>query len=123
MTLPEALTGRVAGLEILNPGSLPRVLRLGMRGSSRSLQNGRNQPLIVLDGVEIDNRISGPGATSRTDGDAGTRLGSGINQINLWDIASVTILKGPEATALSGSRVPVALFSPAKTMRLKLAFM
>ncbi|MEZ4773731.1 MAG: TonB-dependent receptor plug domain-containing protein [Bacteroidia bacterium] len=101
-SLPEALTGRVAGLEILTPGALPGTTsRLNFRGI-RSLQNGANQPIVILDGVEIDNNISGAGATSALDG--GADWGSGINQINLWDIASVTVLKGPAATALYGNR-------------------
>lgn len=94
-----ALTGRVAGVNITNtsntPGSSSRVVLRG--GSSIS---GNNQALIVVDGVPIDNSsvIGGPSSLASVD------FGNRGNDINPDDIASVTVLKGPAAAALYGSR-------------------
>ena len=94
-----ALTGRVAGVNITNtsntPGASSRVVLRG--GSSIS---GNNQALIVVDGVPIDNSsvIGGPSSLASVD------FGNRGNDINPDDIASVTVLKGPAAAALYGSR-------------------
>ncbi|MDX2249611.1 MAG: TonB-dependent receptor plug domain-containing protein [Bacteroidia bacterium] len=83
--LSEALNGRVAGLEVLNSGSAAGSPQLNLRGI-RSLQNGENSPIVILDGVEIDYNLSD------------------LSPVNFPDIASVTLLKGPAATALYGNR-------------------
>ena len=94
-----ALTGRVAGVNVTNtsntPGASSRVVLRG--GSSIS---GNNQALIVVDGVPIDNSsvIGGPSSLASVD------FGNRGNDINPDDIASVTVLKGPAAAALYGSR-------------------
>src|SRR5690606_88830 len=94
-----ALAGKVAGVNITStsnsPGSSSRVVLRG--GSSIS---GNNQALIVVDGTPIDNtsRIGGESSFSSVD------LGNCGNDINPDDIASVTVLKGPAAAALYGSR-------------------
>lgn len=94
-----SLTGRVAGVNITTtsntPGSSSRVVLRG--GSSIS---GNNQALIVVDGVPIDNSsvIGGPSSLASID------FGNRGNDINPDDIASVTVLKGPAAAALYGSR-------------------
>ncbi|MDN3547116.1 SusC/RagA family TonB-linked outer membrane protein [Mucilaginibacter aquaedulcis] len=93
-----ALTGRVAGVNITSssstPGSSSRIVLRG--GSSIS---GNNQALIVVDGLPIDNSsVIGGGTLSSID------FGNRGNDINPDDIASVTVLKGPAAAALYGSR-------------------
>jgi TonB-linked SusC/RagA family outer membrane protein len=94
-----SLTGRVAGVNITStsntPGSSSRVVLRG--GSSIS---GNNQALIVVDGVPIDNSsvIGGPSSLASVD------FGNRGNDINPDDVASVTVLKGPAAAALYGSR-------------------
>ena len=99
-----ALKGRVAGLQIMdNNGVDGGTTRITIRGNN-SLVNGKNQPLIIVDGVQIENSITGPGATSMTSNSTGKDWGSGINNINPWDIESITVLKGPNAAALYGSR-------------------
>jgi TonB-dependent SusC/RagA subfamily outer membrane receptor len=94
-----ALAGKVAGVNITStsnsPGSSSRVVLRG--GSSIS---GNNQALIVVDGVPIDNSSVIGGASSLSSVDFGNRG----NDINPDDIASMTILKGPAAAALYGSR-------------------
>ena len=99
-----ALNGKIAGLQIQQPnGVAGGTTRITLRGNN-SLVNGANQPLIIVDGVQIENSITGPGATSWTGQEAGRDWGSGINNINAWDIEDITVLKGPNAAALYGSR-------------------
>ena len=94
-----ALAGKVAGVNITStsnsPGSSSRVVLRG--GSSIS---GNNQALIVVDGVPIDNSSVIGGGSSLSSVDFGNRG----NDINPDDIASMTVLKGPAAAALYGSR-------------------
>ncbi|ASZ10056.1 SusC/RagA family TonB-linked outer membrane protein [Chitinophaga sp. MD30] len=94
-----ALTGKVAGVNITNtagaPGSSSRIVLRG--GSSVA---GSNQALIVVDGIPVDNSsvTGGPNNLSSID------FGNRGNDINPDDIESMTVLKGPAAAALYGSR-------------------
>lgn len=94
-----ALQGKVSGVNITSgtgaPGSATRVVLRG--GSSFT---GSNQPLIVIDGVPIDNSAFRDGDDLNNQVDYGNRA----NDINPEDIESVTILKGPGAAAIYGSR-------------------
>lgn len=94
-----SLTGLVAGVNITStsntPGSSTRIVLRG--GSSIT---GNNQALMVVDGVPIDNSSIISGANSLTAVDFGNRG----NDIDPNDIASITVLKGPAAAALYGSR-------------------
>jgi TonB-dependent SusC/RagA subfamily outer membrane receptor len=93
-----ALSGRVAGINVTSstgaPGGSTRIVLRG--GSSIT---GNNEALIVVDGVPYDNsdNIGGGSLTAVNFGNRG-------NDINPDDVASVTILAGPAATALYGSR-------------------
>ena len=60
---------------------------------------GNNQPLYVVDGVPLDNTNFGSAGQS-----GGFDLGDGISAINPDDIETMTVLKGPAASALYGSR-------------------
>lgn len=97
------LSGRVAGVDITKtsngPGGSTGVLIRG-GGGFLSGSPGRNQPLFVVDGIPIDNYQT---ATSTNEYGA-TDGGNGAQHINPDDIESITILKGPEAAALYGSR-------------------
>ena len=93
-----ALTGKVAGVQITNSsGSVGATSRIVLRGVT-SL-SGDNQPLFVVDGVPISNTTFG-----NSDGFGGTNRGSGVGDINPDDIESLSVLKGPNAAALYGSR-------------------
>jgi TonB-linked SusC/RagA family outer membrane protein len=98
----QALAGKVAGVNITNtsgsPGSGTRVVIRG--GSSLT---GNNQALIVVDGVPYDNSNAQVGASVDNLNNQ-LDLGNRGNDINPEDIESVTVLKGPAATALYGSR-------------------
>ena len=93
-----SMAGRVAGLVVQNtaggPSGSTRVL---LRGNTEL--SGNNQPLYVVDGVPLDNTNFGSAST-----DGGYDLGDGISSINPDDIESMSVLKGPAASALYGSR-------------------
>ncbi len=92
-----ALSGKVAGVQITNSsGAVGASSRIVLRGVT-SL-SGDNQPLFVVDGVPISNSNFGSTLTD------GVNRGSGVADINPDDIESVSVLKGPNAAALYGSR-------------------
>ncbi|MCB4807742.1 SusC/RagA family TonB-linked outer membrane protein [Tamlana sp. 62-3] len=97
----EALRGKTAGVRLsTGSGSVGASTRIVLRGEG-SL-TGNNNALIVVDGVAIDNTATSGGAGASTTGYAD--FGNRFNDINPDDIESVTILKGPSATSLYGSR-------------------
>ncbi|MBI9036919.1 MAG: SusC/RagA family TonB-linked outer membrane protein, partial [Bacteroidales bacterium] len=92
-----AIGGKSAGVQIsTGDGVEGGTTRITIRGNNNLY--GDNQPLIVVDGIPIDNP---PGLTNIG---RGTDWGSAINNINSADIESVDILKGGPASALYGSR-------------------
>lgn len=95
-----SLSGRVAGVQITNGSStLGGSTRVTIRGES-SLNINANQPLFVVDGIPISNNIVGSSGRGGLEVDYGNSAG----EINPDDIASMTVLKGPAAAALYGSR-------------------
>jgi TonB-linked SusC/RagA family outer membrane protein len=97
----EALRGKTAGVKLSTAsGSVGASTRIVLRGEG-SL-TGDNNALIVVDGIPIDNSTSSGGAGSSTSGYADH--GNRFNDINPEDIESITVLKGPSATSLYGSR-------------------
>ncbi len=99
-----SLSGKVAGLNIQGTGAGPMgSSRITLRGEN-SLNLDNNQALIVIDGVPVSNKITGTGYSSNLANDSPVDFGSDLSDINPDDIASITVLKGPGATALYGSR-------------------
>ncbi|WP_179348451.1 SusC/RagA family TonB-linked outer membrane protein [Winogradskyella pacifica] len=97
----EALRGKAAGVKLsTGSGSVGASTRIVLRGEG-SL-TGNNNALIIVDGIAIDNSTTRGGAGASTTGYAD--YGNRFNDINPDDIESVTILKGPSATSLYGSR-------------------
>lgn len=97
----EGLRGKTAGVKLsTGSGSVGASTRIVLRGES-SL-TGNNNALIVVDGVAIDNSTTSGGADVSTTGYSD--FGNRFNDLNPNDIESVTILKGPSATSLYGSR-------------------
>jgi len=105
-----SLQGRVAGVSITptggQAGASSTIVLRGFNSMALS-----NQPLFVIDGVIVDNQ------TINETSNGGSQLGlasdkpnrtndysNRISDINPSDIESVTVLKGPEATALYGSQ-------------------
>ena len=106
-----ALQGKVAGVSISALGTGPAgTSKIRIRGQSS--MSGQNSPLIVVNGIPIDNsnfatnqgnagsdnsiQVRGGGVYS--DG------GDGLSSINPDDIESMTVLKGAAASALYGFR-------------------
>ena len=93
-----SLEGKVAGLVVQNTaGGASGSTRVLLRGNTEI--TGDNQPLYVIDGVPLDNTNFGSAGTA-----GGYDLGDGISAINPDDIENMTVLKGPAASALYGSR-------------------
>lgn len=93
-----SLAGKVAGLIVQNTaGGASGTTRVLLRGNTEI--TGDNQPLYVIDGVPLDNTNFGSVST-----EGGFDLGDGISAINPDDIENMTVLKGPAASALYGSR-------------------
>ena len=98
------LSGKVAGLNIQGTGAGPMgSSRITIRGES-SLNLDNNQALIVVDGVPVSSKITGTGFNSHLSADSPIDYGSTLSDINPDDIEKITVLKGPGATALYGSR-------------------
>ena len=110
--LANSLAGKVAGLQISQSGSLGSASRITIRGNN-SL-GGNTEALIVVDGMPINSSIQGDGEGNQSTAganDSGGQpsyepsiSGGGITDINPDDVESVTVLKGPSAAALYGSR-------------------
>lgn len=96
-----SLSGKVSGVNITsasgNMGGSSRITIRGIKSVS-----GNNQPLFVVDGVAMDNSNYNTVDTQR--GAGGVDYGNMANDINPDDIESVSVLKGPTAAALYGSR-------------------
>ena len=97
--LLNALTGKISGVQISSTGGTGSSVSMVIRGAS-SLSSD-NQPLFVIDGVPVSNtlnNISSFGSDNRVD------YGNAISDLNAEDIESISVLKGPSAAALYGSR-------------------
>lgn len=93
-----SLVGKVAGLVVNSSGGVGSGSRITIRGNN-SL-TGDNQALIVVDGIPInDSGVETGGSIFNS-----TVSGGGITDINPADIESISVLKGPNAAALYGSR-------------------
>jgi TonB-linked SusC/RagA family outer membrane protein len=96
-----ALQGKVAGLQIQGgPGSMGGSSKVLIRGV-KSI-SGSNQPLFVIDGVPIEGTDYNSDNTQR--GAGGYDYGNLIQDLNPDDIENISVLKGPNASALYGSR-------------------
>ncbi|HEY4967003.1 MAG TPA: SusC/RagA family TonB-linked outer membrane protein [Puia sp.] len=112
--LAQGLIGKSAGLTVTSPNGIQgNSSRIVIRGNNSIL--GANQPLIVIDGIQVENNPLGGqqnGLTTTSNGQvsASTDLtspkdwGSFLNSINSDDIEDVTVLKGATAAALYGAR-------------------
>src|SRR5690554_3881369 len=97
INLGNALTGRIAGLNATSTATGPGGSSRIVIRSNGSL-NGDNQPLVVVNGIPIENGTSGAGTYGGTD------RGNGLSSINPDDIETISVLKGGTAAALYGSR-------------------
>lgn len=94
-----SLAGKVSGVTINSTGGTGSTVSMVIRGAT-SLSTD-NQPLFVVDGVPIGNTVNnvgGFGDDNRVD------YGNAISDLDPENIESITILKGPSAAALYGTR-------------------
>ncbi len=100
-----SISGKVAGLTFDQAGSGPSgSMRVTLRGD-QSLNYGNNEALFVVDGIPITSGMTATRSVSNyAQVDAPVDFGNGASDINPEDIESVSVLKGPAATALYGSR-------------------
>ncbi|WP_316793487.1 SusC/RagA family TonB-linked outer membrane protein [Pedobacter frigoris] len=103
----DALSGKVAGLNLVRNSGPAASNKIILRGENNL--TGDNEALIVIDGVVASSSSKRSAATGGgvygTSGDImPVDFGSGLNDLNSDDIESVTVLKGPAASALYGQR-------------------
>ena len=102
-----ALEGRVAGVDVTStsgvPGASSSIIIRGVTSIS-----GSNQPLIIVDGLPMDNRTLNTGVLA-SDANSNTAFSNrGLDftnraaDLNPDDIETLTVLKGPEAAGLYG---------------------
>ncbi|KAA2241392.1 SusC/RagA family TonB-linked outer membrane protein [Chitinophaga agrisoli] len=94
--LVNALSGKIAGVNITSSQGDLGSSRIVIRGETSIA--GNNQPLFVLDGIPVDNSQLGVGIATARD------FPNAISDLNPDDIESLSVLKGPNAAALYGSR-------------------
>ena len=90
-----SLAGKLAGVRITNSQGDMGSSRIIIRGETSIA--GNNQPLFVVDGVPVDNSQLNSGGATRD-------FKNAISDLNPQDIETLTVLKGPNAAALYGSR-------------------
>ena len=103
-----ALQGRVAGVEVLSTSGLPGAgTSITIRGISSI--SSSNQPLMIIDGLPLDNKTlhtsvfaSSRGGSPNSFENRGVDFTNRAADINPDDIASLVVLKGPEAAAIYG---------------------
>jgi TonB-linked SusC/RagA family outer membrane protein len=93
-----SLSGKIAGVNVTNTsGAVGASSRIVIRGISSI--SGNAQPLVVVDGVVMDNGSYGDSTNS-----GGNSTPNGLADLNQDDIESLNILKGGAATSLYGMR-------------------
>ncbi len=100
----EALAGQTSGVQVTSSAGTPGASsRIAIRGTP-NLQ-GDNSPLVVIDGIIIDNSTSQPvaGDYPYNQNLSGVNASNRLLDLDPDDIESVSVLKGPEAAALYGS--------------------
>lgn len=100
----DALQGKMAGVNVSSLGTGPQgSSKVRIRGQSSF--GGNNSPLIVVNGVPIDNSTFGvSGDLSERGSNRNSDSGDGLSSINPDDIVDMTVLKGAAAAALYGAR-------------------
>ena len=96
------LEGKVSGVTITGSGTQGGSSKITIRGTNSI--TGNNDPLFIVDGTPVSNYDRGGSPNGGGLGGANADFGSAINDINPDDIATVTVLKGPNAAAIYGSR-------------------
>src|SRR6266702_3199443 len=101
----EALAGKAPNVEVVSQaGDAGASSFIRIRGANTI--NGDGQPLIVVDGMPIDNSttVTGENLNGLFSNVGGTVSQNRGADVNPSDIASIEILKGPSAAAIYGAR-------------------
>jgi TonB-linked SusC/RagA family outer membrane protein len=96
----QQIEGKVSGVQITSPGTQGGSTNIIIRGQNSI--TGNNQPLFIVDGVAVSNANRGGAAFVGTN--TTFDFGNALNDINPDDIETLSVLKGPNAAALYGSR-------------------
>lgn len=94
-----SMAGKVTGVQISQTGGAGSTVNMVIRGATSMSTD--NQPLFVVDGVPLSstiNNVGGFGSDNRVD------YGNAISDLDPESIESVSVLKGPSAAALYGTR-------------------
>ena len=94
-----ALAGRVAGVTVNQTSGVGSSTSIVIRGATSLTSD--NQPLFVIDGVPVSNSL---GNMRSMGGRNEVDYGNQISDLNPDDIESISVLKGPSAAALYGTR-------------------
>lgn len=100
-----ALSGKVAGLNVISSGGPLGSSKISLRGDVSLNQEGNNA-LVVVDGVPMSSPMTNPGVAygAGSTAELSVDYGNGFSDINPDDIESIQVLKGASATALYGTR-------------------
>lgn len=128
-TWSDGLKGKVAGLNMTSGNTGPiNSQNIQLRGNT-SLDPGGNAALIVVDGVPMNQETTayGNNVGAAYGTEAPVDYGNAISELKQEDIESVSVLKGPSAAALYGSRAAngaliITTKSGAKNQKLGIAF-
>lgn len=93
--LLNSLSGKIAGVRITNTQGDVGSSRIVIRGETSIA--GENQPLFIVNGIPVDN-------SQLNSQSSGRDFKNAIADLNPEDIKSMTVLKGPNASALYGAR-------------------
>ena len=96
MNVVEQVQGKISGVTITGGGTPGGSTNFIIRGANTFA--GNNQPLFIVDGIPVSNSNRGGGLGNGYD------FGNAISDLNPDDIESFTVLKGPNAAAIYGSR-------------------
>lgn len=94
------LAGKSSGVNVTSSAQMGGSARIEIRGAGSI--SGDTQPLIIIDGVPIDNQSFN--SNTQALGLGGYDYGNAASMINPSDIESISVLKGASAAALYGSR-------------------
>jgi len=100
-----SLSSKFAGVQVISSGGVPGASsKILIRGNSSF--TGNNQPLIVVDGIPVDNSVNSvvAGDYPYNSNLQGVNNSNRALDINPDDVESVTVLKGPSASALYGAK-------------------
>lgn len=111
VNVDQMLQGKLSGVTVTNGSGQPgSAVSIRIRGTTSI--SGTNEPLYVIDGVQISGDATGRSTSGRpiagndfsSSGGSGNNAVSPLSMLNPNDIESVDILKDASATAIYGSR-------------------